>query len=269
MYSIGIDSGSVATKGVLFDGENFEYKIVPTGWSPKNACSEILEFFLESKNIKKEDTFIVATGYGRVSIDFADKEITEITCHGKGAYYLNSDIRTILDIGGQDSKVIKLDRDGNLADFLMNDKCAAGTGRFLEVMSNLLGSDISEIDNLTGGGEVPENINSMCTVFAESEVISLLASGSSKESVALGILHSIASRIVNLTEKLGVEGEIAFTGGLAQSKVLTKIISDKLGIDVFTSPYSQYNGAIGAASIGQDLLKKKQKKKCYVLNPKS
>ena len=261
MYSIGIDSGSVATKGVLFDGENFEYKIIPTGWSPKNACTEVLEFLLDSKDLKREDVFIVATGYGRVSIDFADKEITEITCHGKGAHYLNSNIRTILDIGGQDSKVIKLDRDGNLSDFLMNDKCAAGTGRFLEVMSNLLGSDISDIDTLTGDA-IPENINSMCTVFAESEVVSLLASGSSKESVALGILHSIASRIVNLTEKLGVEGGIAFTGGLAQSKVLTKIISDKLGRDVFTSPHSQYNGAIGAAAIGQDLLKKKQKKKC-------
>ena len=261
MYSIGIDSGSVATKGVLFDGENFKYQIVPTGWSPKNACSGILDSLLESKNLKREDVFIVATGYGRVSIDFADKEITEITCHGKGAHYLNSDIRTILDIGGQDSKVIKLDRDGNLADFLMNDKCAAGTGRFLEVMSNLLGSDISEIDNLTADAS-PENINSMCTVFAESEVISLLASGSTKESVASGILHSIANRIVNLAEKLGVEEEVAFTGGLAQSLVLTDIISKKLNRNVFTSPHSQYNGAIGAAVVGFDIMKRKQKNKC-------
>ena len=258
MYSIGIDSGSVATKGVLFDGKNFEYKIIPTGWSPKGACTEILDHFLESKSLKKQDVFIVATGYGRVSIDFADKEITEITCHGKGAHFLNPEIRTILDIGGQDSKVIKLDRDGNLADFLMNDKCAAGTGRFLEVMSNLLGSDISDIDSLTDGAN-PENINSMCTVFAESEVVSLLASGSSKESVASGILHSIANRIVNLTEKLGVEGEIAFTGGLAQSKVLTAIIAKRLNRDIFTSPYSQYNGAIGAAAVGQDLLKRHKK----------
>ncbi len=259
MYSLGIDSGSVATKGVLFDGENFEYKIIPTGWSPKNACTEIFNYFLEHKNLKQDDVFIVATGYGRVSIDFADKEITEITCHGKGAHYVNSDIRTIMDIGGQDSKVIKLDRDGNLSDFLMNDKCAAGTGRFLEVMSNLLGSDITEIDNLTRGAE-PSKINSMCTVFAESEVISLLASGSSKESVASGILHSIANRIVNLTEKLGVEEVIAFTGGLAQSEVLTHMISDKLGKDVFTFPHSQYNGAIGAAVIANDLAKKRIKK---------
>lgn len=260
MYSIGIDSGSVATKGVLFDGSDFEYKIVPTGWSPKNACTEILNALLESKGLKREDVFIVATGYGRVSIDFADKEITEITCHGKGAHFLNSDIRTILDIGGQDSKVIKLDRDGNLSDFLMNDKCAAGTGRFLEVMSNLLGSDITDIDTLTRNAS-PENINSMCTVFAESEVVSLLASGSSKESVASGILHSIAGRIVNLAEKLGVEESVAFTGGLAQSEVLREIISEKLNREVFTSPYSQFNGAIGAASIGMDLLNRKSKKK--------
>lgn len=258
MYSIGIDSGSVATKGVLFDGENFKYRIIPTGWSPKNACTEVLEYLLDTKNLERDDVFIVATGYGRVSIDFADKEITEITCHGKGAHFLNSNIRTILDIGGQDSKVIKLDRDGNLSDFLMNDKCAAGTGRFLEVMSNLLGSDITEIDNLTRGAE-PENINSMCTVFAESEVISLLASGSSKESVASGILHSIGGRIVNLAEKLGLEEEIAFTGGLAQSEELTRIISDKLGREVFTSSVSQFNGAIGAAVIGQDLKKRKRR----------
>ena len=259
MYSIGIDSGSVATKGVLFDGENFEYKIIPTGWSPKNACTEVLEYLLGLKDLNREDVFIVATGYGRVSIDFADKEITEITCHGKGAHFLNSDIRTILDIGGQDSKVIKLDRDGNLSDFLMNDKCAAGTGRFLEVMSNLLGSDITEIDSLTRGAD-PENINSMCTVFAESEVVSLLASGSTKESVASGILHSIGGRIVNLAEKLGLEEEIAFTGGLAQSEELTRIIAEKLDRDVFTSPVSQYNGAIGAAVIGLDLARKKSKK---------
>ncbi|AFS77505.1 putative CoA-substrate-specific enzyme activase [Gottschalkia acidurici 9a] len=259
MYSVGIDSGSVATKGVLFDGENFEYIILPTGWSPKNACTEALNSLLSKANLKREDVFIVSTGYGRVSIDFADKDITEITCHGKGAHYLNSDVRTILDIGGQDSKVIKLDRDGNLADFLMNDKCAAGTGRFLEVMSNLLGSDISDIDSLTKGA-TPENINSMCTVFAESEVISLLASGSTKESVACGILHSIANRIANLANKMGVEEGIAFTGGLAKSKELTNIISEKLGNKkIYTSPYSQYNGAIGAAVIGQDMLRRKRR----------
>lgn len=259
MYSVGIDSGSVATKGVLFDGENFEYVLLPTGWSPKNACTEALESLLSKANLKREDVFIVATGYGRVSIDFADKEITEITCHGKGAHFLNNNIRTILDIGGQDSKVIKLDNDGNLIDFLMNDKCAAGTGRFLEVMSNLLGSDISEIDNLTKDTE-PEHINSMCTVFAESEVISLLANGSSKESVASGILHSIAGRISTLANKMGIEEEIAFTGGLAKSKELTSIISNKLNKKIYTSEYSQYNGAIGAAVIGYNILKRKKSK---------
>ena len=242
----------------LFDGEEFEYILLPTGWSPKNACTQVLDILLSKCNLTRDDVFIVATGYGRVSIDFADKQITERTCHGKGAHYLNNNIRTILDIGGQDSKVIKLDRDGNIIDFLMNDKCAAGTGRFLEVMSNLLGSDIEDIDKLTKDAE-PQNINSMCTVFAESEVVSLLANGSSKESVASGILHSIGNRIVSLTQRLGAEEEIAFTGGLAKSNELKKIISEGLEKPIFTSPYSQYNGAIGAAVIGYTLSKRKVK----------
>ncbi|WP_050355219.1 acyl-CoA dehydratase activase [Gottschalkia purinilytica] len=255
MYSIGIDSGSVATKGIVFDGQIIEHIIIPTGWSPKNACEEVLLTLLDKTGIKKEHAFIVATGYGRVSIDFADKTLTEITCHAKGAHFLNNDVRTILDIGGQDSKVIKLDNNGNVVDFLMNDKCAAGTGRFLQVMINLLGSDIKDIDNLTKGA-VPESINSMCTVFAESEVISMLANGSSKESVASGILHSIANRIVTLASKVGIEEDIMFTGGLAQSNELTNIISNKLKKKVYTSPLSQLNGAIGAAVIGLNKYKR-------------
>lgn len=174
MYSIGIDSGSVATKGVLFNGEKIVNKIViPTGWSPKNASLEVYEKLtndIDKDKIKK----VVGTGYGRVSMDFVDKKVTEITCHAKGIHFLNNNIRTILDIGGQDSKVINLDNDGNVSNFIMNDKCAAGTGRFLQVTSNLLGSDVESIDKLAKDA-IPQDISSMCTVFAESEIISLLA----------------------------------------------------------------------------------------------
>lgn len=255
MYSIGIDSGSVATKAILFKDDIVDSVLIPTGWSPKTACIEVLEYLLSKNQLNREDVYIVATGYGRVAADFTDKTLTEITCHGKGAYFLNDSIRTILDIGGQDSKIIRLDRDGNIADFIMNDKCAAGTGRFLQVMMNLLATELSEIDALTTGA-VPEKINSMCTVFAESEVVSMLAGGSSKEAIASGILHSIASKIVALSSRVGIEEKIMFTGGLAQSKELTRIISEKLGKSIITSELSQLNGAIGAAVLGQHFLKK-------------
>ena len=165
MYSIGIDSGSVATKAVLFDGEKVVKKVViPTGWSPKrtsNQAYEILIDGIDKDKVKK----VVGTGYGRVSRDFVDKTVTEITWHTKGIFFLNKNIRTILDIGGQDSKVINIDDNGNVDHFIMNDKCAAGTGKFLEVTSNKLGSDIENIDELAHGA-TPENISSMCTVFA-------------------------------------------------------------------------------------------------------
>lgn len=248
MYSIGIDSGSTATKGILYNGDIVDKILIPTGWSPRQACEDIKNSFFEKHNLKREDVYIITTGYGRVSVDFADKSLTEITCHGKGAYYLHPDTRTILDIGGQDSKVIKIDDSGNIVDFIMNDKCAAGTGRFLQVMINLLGADLEDIDTLTENVE-PAKINSMCTVFAESEVISMLASGTPKESVAAGILHTIASKIVTLSSRVSPQPDIMFTGGLAQSKKLAEIISEKMNKKIVTHPLSQYNGAIGAATI--------------------
>ncbi|MDO5707220.1 MAG: acyl-CoA dehydratase activase [Andreesenia angusta] len=262
IYSIGIDSGSTATKGILYDGNNKEIVdkiITPTGWSPKKACEFIRDEFMKKYNLKREELYIVSTGYGRVSIDFVDDSLTEITCHGKGAFFLSEDTRTILDIGGQDSKVIKIDNSGNIVDFLMNDKCAAGTGRFLEVMMNLLGSDLEDLDIITKGA-VPAKINSMCTVFAESEVISILAQGETKESVAAGILNSIASKISTLAGRMNVESDIMFTGGLAQSEELTKLISEKLEKTVNTDPLSQYNGAIGAAIVGWQKAKRRNRK---------
>lgn len=172
MYSIGIDSGSVATKAVLFNGKILAKVILPTGWSPKTASTKAMNLLIGKSGIDKSEVKkIIGTGYGRISMPFADKTVTEITCHGKGAHFLNNNVRTILDIGGQDSKVISLDDNGNVIDFTMNDKCAAGTGRFLEVMSNVLGIDVGELDDFTKDID-PEPITSMCTVFAESEVIS-------------------------------------------------------------------------------------------------
>ncbi|CEO11156.1 CoA enzyme activase [[Clostridium] sordellii] len=249
MYSIGIDSGSVATKGVLFDGENIVKKIIiPTGWSPKIASKEVYENLItgiDKENVKK----IVGTGYGRVSMDFVDKKVTEITCHAKGVHFLNSNVRTIIDIGGQDSKVINLDNEGNVSNFIMNDKCAAGTGRFLQVTSNLLGTDVDSIDNLANGAN-PQVISSMCTVFAESEIISLLAKDISKESIAAGILQSIANRSESMLSRIDIVDKVAFTGGVAKSKILVKMLEENLKKDIYISDDTQIIGALGAAIVG-------------------
>lgn len=248
MYSIGIDSGSVATKGVLFDGEKIiNQVIIPTGWSPKTASKEVYDLLtkrIDRKDVKK----VIGTGYGRVTMDFVDKKVTEITCHAKGIKFINPKIRTILDIGGQDIKVINLNDDGSVEDFIMNDKCAAGTGRFLEITSNLLGSDISSIDNMAKGHK-PENISSMCTVFAESEIISLLAKNVPKERIASGILKSIANKSTAMLSRGTFKNEIAFTGGLAKSKVLVKMIEENLNNNIFIAEDTQIIGALGAAVI--------------------
>lgn len=254
MFSVGIDTGSVATKGVLFNGKILDQLTIPTGWSPKKAGEEVFSRLLKNTGIQRNEIKkIVGTGYGRISMDFADKAITEITCHAKGAHFLNNNIRTILDIGGQDSKVISLDANGNVLDFLMNDKCAAGTGRFLQVMTNLLGEEIENLD-LIAEGAPPQSITSMCTVFAESEVISLLANGASKESIAAGIIQSIANRAVSLINKMNLQGDVAFTGGVAKSRVLKEYIEEKIKQPIYIAADTQIVGALGAAVLGFHLL---------------
>ncbi|TCO76507.1 acyl-CoA dehydratase activase [Marinisporobacter balticus] len=254
MFSVGIDAGSVATKGVLFNGKVVETVIIPTGWSPKSASEEVFKTLLKNAGIEKDAVKkIIGTGYGRISMDFVDKVVTEITCHAKGAHFLKKETRTILDIGGQDSKVISLDQDGNVIDFLMNDKCAAGTGRFLQVMINLLGEEIEKIDILADGA-VPESITSMCTVFAESEVISLLANGASKESIAAGIIQSIANRAAALLSKINVSDQVAFTGGVAKSNVVKKAIEQKITKPIYRAQDSQTVGALGAAVVGWNII---------------
>ena len=222
--------------------------IIPTGWSPKTTSKQAYDILIEGidkDKIKK----VIGTGYGRVSMDFVDKKVTEITCHTKGIFHLNKNIRTILDIGGQDSKVINIDENGNVVNFIMNDKCAAGTGKFLEITSQKLGSDIINIDDLAEGA-TPENISSMCTVFAESEIISLLAQDIPKENIAAGILKSIANKGVSILNKGRIEGELAFTGGLAQSKELVKMLENNLNKKIFIAEDAQIVGALGAAIIG-------------------
>ncbi|MBB6624546.1 hypothetical protein H7E67_13985 [Clostridium gasigenes] len=247
MYSIGIDSGSTTTKGILFDGEIVRKIIVKTSVKPRETILGVYENLCEGVD---EKPTLVVTGYGRELADFANKKVTEITCHGIGAKYLCENVRTVIDIGGQDSKAIKLDRDGNIIDFLMNDKCAAGTGRFLEVIVRILEADISNIDELVKDAK-GHPISSMCTVFAESEVISLIAKEVSREEILCGVLHSIAKRTANFVSKLNVEEDIFFTGGVSTSCEFKKYLEDYLGHPIKSSNLSQYAGALGAAIIGQ------------------
>lgn len=251
MYSIGIDSGSTATKAVLFDGQNIVDKLIkPTSWSPKTTSKEIYEELLKRNNLDRSKIKkVIGTGYGRVSMDFIDKSVTEITCHCKGAYYYDNSIRTILDIGGQDSKVISLDDNGNVKEFLMNDKCAAGTGKFLNIMCNTLGIDIYELDNLDFCDVKPSSISNMCAVFAESEVISLLAKGESKDSILKGIIVSICNRGSSLLGKINQTPKIAFTGGLSQSKLIKETLQQIIKKDIIIPKDSQFIGAIGASII--------------------
>ncbi|MGG5341045.1 acyl-CoA dehydratase activase [Enterococcus sp. AZ192] len=245
MRVIGLDSGSTTTKGVLFEhGKLQKKKLVSTSGDPKVASEKI---FTELGNTP--ETFIVTTGYGRKLIQ-ADKIVTEITCHAKGAAYLRDGIKNVIDIGGQDSKAIRMDQFGRVLDFSMNDKCAAGTGRFVEVLMRTLGEKIEQIDPFVAHA-VPVKINSMCTVFAESEVISLIGKGEKRENIALGVLHSIASRISNQLRQVNPEtGPIFFSGGLSHSQTMAKLIGQYTKMAVYyDQELSQYAGAIGAAQI--------------------
>lgn len=250
MFSVGIDSGSSTTKGVLFDGSKILKKIiVPTGVNPRRTINELHEELSSGRQV-----YTVSTGYGRELLASADKKVTEITCHGKGAAFLCPTVKSIIDIGGQDSKVIMLDRDKNIVDFLMNDKCAAGTGRFVEVIMRILHEDISDLDKYVKGHE-PTSISSMCAVFAESEVISMLANDKSGNSVAMGVVDSICSRTAIFSKRLPIEGDVFFSGGLAQSTVFKNTLEAKLGITVKTHELAQFVGSIGAAIIGYGKVK--------------
>ncbi|AVQ47330.1 acyl-CoA dehydratase activase [Clostridium botulinum] len=251
MFYIGIDIGSTASKVCVFENDNIkDVFVLPTGWSSVKTAEEIKNK-LKEIGADKKNSKIVATGYGRVSVPYADKTITEITCHGKGAYYLFKKDCTVIDIGGQDTKVITVE-DGNVTNFTMNDKCAAGTGRFLELMANTLGFDIEEMCERAKNGE-NVTISSMCTVFAESEVISLIGSGKKREDIAHGVLDSITGKVKSLCQKHSDNGQYFLTGGLSQNNYILERLSEKLGSEVKAHELGRYAGAIGAALMSQRL----------------
>lgn len=255
MLSLGIDSGSTTTKAVLFDGENIvARRLELSGVRPVRVINDLYE-----EMYSPEVGFVMSTGYGRSLLDKADKSLTEIACHGAGAGYLCPECNTVIDVGGQDSKVIVLDEDHNVKDFLMNDKCAAGTGRFIEMVMNRVGSTVEEIDDFVKDAE-PVTINSMCAVFAESEIIGLLAQDTPAEDIALGCIYSICRRTAVFAQRLMPSNPVVFfSGGLAKSETFRNVLTKFLGVDeIHTSPYCQFNGALGAAVLGYKRLNKQQ-----------
>lgn len=252
MIAAGIDIGSTGTKAVIFDGEVRASAVVPTGWDPKGAGLLAFRQALALAGIAESAVgTIVGTGYGRVSLPIFDKKMTEITCHARGAHFLHPETRTVLDIGGQDSKVISVDEQGRVLEFAMNDKCAAGTGRFLQVMAGVLDVPLERLGVIAAGAE-PARISSMCTVFAESEIIGLLAQGVDKGSIAAGIFQSIAGRIQGLAGKVSISRHVTFSGGVALSPELCRAIGAGLGVDMRVPVAPQLVGALGAALVGYE-----------------
>lgn len=251
-YVAGIDSGSTSTDVVILDqnGKIKSTMIIPTGGGAMMSAEKSLAAAVEKAGIQEEDIVrIVTTGYGRAYIDNGDDSITEITCHAKGAHYLNSNVRTIIDIGGQDIKAISIDEHGAVTNFLMNDKCAAGTGRFLEMMARTLGLSLEEMS--TKGLEWKENIviSSMCTVFAESEVVSLVAQNKNVADIIHGLNVSVASKVGALAARLGKKnpGEYMMTGGVAKNRGIIQALEEKLGAKLYICDEAQLCGALGAA----------------------
>jgi len=248
----GLDIGSTATKAAIIDGATREVVAVAersTGWAPKEAAQAALSDALSQLNAPDAEIGrTVATGYGRNMASAADKRVTEISCHALGARHLVPNAMTVLDIGGQDSKLIALDAQGSVRDFLMNDKCAAGTGRFISNMATALGIGLDDFGSLAASGN-PAPISSMCAVFAESEVIGLTASGVSREDLAAGIVVSIAKRLASLAGRISLVPAIAFTGGTARNIELAECFSKALGVELVAPPLAPFAGAIGAALI--------------------
>lgn len=247
MITAGIDIGSVSVKGILLaDGEIKASGIQFTGYNAGRAGVSVFDGLKESAGVDSVDA-VVSTGYGRNNVDFASKTITEITCHAAGAYFLNKDVMTVIDVGGQDSKVIALTGDGRVKDFAMNDKCAAGTGRFLEVMSRALELDLENFGEVSLKADNPSPISSTCAVFAETEVISLIAKGEKRENIIAGIHESIARRVASMASRVGVREQVMMTGGVSKNAGAVAALESALGLKTLVTEYSQFGGALGAA----------------------
>jgi len=255
-YFAGIDIGSTMTKVVIV-GDAIEASLIgPTGPEHRKLAHKVMEDALSRAHLNFEDlAYIVATGYGRINVPFADRQITEITCHAKGVHSLLPTVKTIVDIGGQDCKGIKI-KDGRVDNFVMNDKCAAGTGRFLEVIADSLNIPLVKLGELSLSAVKAAEISSTCTVFAEHEITNQLANGESIANLIAGVHMSVATRVSSLVKKLKIEQDIAITGGGAKNIGLIRALETKFGCHVLIPPEPLITGALGAAMMGKEIFEK-------------
>ena len=258
MIAVGIDIGSLSGEAVLLkNGKILSFSIVKTGADSASTANKALKEALEKAQISFEHIdYTVATGYGRVIVPFADKNITEISCHAKGANYLFPTVSTILDMGGQDCKAIKCDNTGKVTNFVMNDKCAAGTGRFCDVIADVLDVPLENIGDMSLQAEKEVVVSSICAVFAKSEVVALLRKGTPKSDILAGIHDSISDRVFNLLQRVGIEKDFVITGGIAKNKGVVTKIANKIGLQPLIPDEPQIVGALGAAIFAEQILQK-------------
>jgi len=255
LYFAGIDLGSTMTKVVIIDADEAIRARVEshTGAEHRRLANKVMEQALEQANLSfGEIAYVVATGYGRINVPFADRQITELTCHARGVASFFPSVRTALDIGGQDAKGLKI-KDGKLIDFVMNDKCAAGTGRFLEVIASTLSLKVEELGSISLKSKNKVSISSTCTIFAQQEVISRISEGVPLEDIVAGLHSAIASRAVGMLRRLKIEPDVVFTGGVAQNIGVVKAVRENLGCEVFIPQDPLISGAMGAALLGKEL----------------
>ncbi len=255
LYFAGIDLGSTMTKVVIIDADEAIRARVEshTGAEHRRLANKVMEQALEQANLSfGEIAYVVATGYGRINVPFADRQITELTCHARGVASFFPSVRTALDIGGQDAKGLKI-KDGKLIDFVMNDKCAAGTGRFLEVIASTLSLKVEELGGISLKSKNKVIISSTCTIFAQQEVISRISEGVPLEDIVAGLHSAIASRAVGMLRRLKIEPDVVFTGGVAQNIGVVKAVRENLGSEVFIPQDPLISGAMGAALLGKEL----------------
>ncbi|TAK30844.1 MAG: hypothetical protein EPO21_18605 [Chloroflexota bacterium] len=261
MITAGVDVGSMSADVlVLKDDQIISYSVIPTGADSQATSRKAIDAALNGTGFVLEDIeYIVSTGYGRVVVPFANKNVTEISCHAKGAHWFFPNVRTILDMGGQDCKAIRCDQNGKVMNFVMNDKCAAGAGRSMEVVARLIDVRLDDIGQLSLEiQDAPAMISSTCTVFAKSEILSLLRRGTHKNDILAGSCQALVNRVSNLLTRVGLAPEFAVTGGIAKNAGVVKRLEDKLGMKAQICFEPQIVGALGAALFARDALRKQQ-----------
>lgn len=259
MDTLGIDIGSTTSKAVILrDRKEIMASSIVVATVGTDGVSRAIEDVLEESGLARKDlSCIVATGYGRQTYEGADYQVSELTCHALGVHHLCPEARTVIDIGGQDAKVLSLNDQGRMVNFVMNDKCAAGTGRFLDVMANILKLDISRLEVEAARSERPASISSTCTVFAESEVISQLAAGTQIPDLVAGICQSVATRVASLVRRVGIKEQVCMSGGVARNAGVRNAMAKELGVAIGYDPMAQLMGALGAALYAFDKMEQK------------